>query len=53
MSRGLVAIVVAIAVAAITACGPRRVDPAGAVAPSTVVLIAGPDGSVGRAVVSS
>lgn len=52
MSRGLAVIVVAIA-AAITACAPRRVDPAGAAGPSTVVLIAEPDGSVGRAVVSS
>jgi len=45
--------VVAIAVASTAACGPRAVDPAGAPAPSTVVLIAEPDGSVGRAVVSS
>lgn len=52
MSRGPAAIAVAIAVAAITSCAPRRV-PAGAVPPSTVVLIAEPDGSVGRAVVSS
>ena len=53
MSRGLAAIAVAIALAAITSCAPRRVDPAGAVPPSTVVLIAEPDGSLGRAVVSS
>ena len=53
MSRGLAVIVVAIAASAITACAPRRVGPAGAAGPSTVVLIAEPDGSVGRAVVSS
>jgi outer membrane protein OmpA-like peptidoglycan-associated protein len=53
MSRRSPVIVVAIAVAATAACGPRRVDPAGAAAPSTVVLMAEPDGSVGRAVVSS
>jgi outer membrane protein OmpA-like peptidoglycan-associated protein len=53
MSRGLSLIVVAMTSAALTACAPRRVDPAGAAPPSTVVLIAEPDGSVGRAVVSS
>jgi outer membrane protein OmpA-like peptidoglycan-associated protein len=53
MSRGLSLIVVAMTSAALTACGPRRVDPAGAAPPSTVVLIAEPDGSVGRAVVNS
>ena len=53
MSRGVAVIGVAITAAAITACAARRVDPAGAEGPSTVVLIAEPDGSVGRAVVSS
>jgi outer membrane protein OmpA-like peptidoglycan-associated protein len=53
MSRALLVIVVAVAAAAMTACAPRRVDPAGQAEPSTVVLIAEPDGSVGRAVVSS
>jgi len=53
MNRGVAVIGVAITAAAITACAARRVDPAGAAGPSTVVLIAEPDGSVGRAVVSS
>ena len=52
MSRGRLVIVVA-AAAVVTACAPRRVDPAGQAGPSTVVLLAEPDGSVGRAVVSS
>jgi hypothetical protein len=41
------------AVAASAACGPRRVSTTGAPGPSTVVLLAEPDGSVGRAVVTS
>jgi outer membrane protein OmpA-like peptidoglycan-associated protein len=40
------------AVAACAACGPRRVS-TGEAGPSTVVLLADPDGSVGRAVVTS
>jgi len=43
---------VAVAVAA-SACGPRRVSTTGTPGPSTVVLLAEPDGSVGRAVVTS
>jgi outer membrane protein OmpA-like peptidoglycan-associated protein len=53
MSRARLVIVVAVAAAAMMACAPRRVDPAGQAGPSTVVLIAEPDGRVGRAVVSS
>jgi len=41
------------AVAASAACGPRRVSTTGTAGPSTVVLLSEPDGSVGRAVVTS
>jgi len=44
---------VAVAVVASAACGPRRVSTTGEAGPSTVVLLAEPDGSVGRAAVTS
>jgi len=42
-----------LAVAAAPACAPRRAGTAGVPGPSTVVLLAEPDGAVGRALVSS
>jgi outer membrane protein OmpA-like peptidoglycan-associated protein len=42
-----------LAVAAAPACAPRRAGTAGGPGPSTVVLLADPDGAVGRAIVSS
>jgi outer membrane protein OmpA-like peptidoglycan-associated protein len=42
-----------LAVVAAPACAPRRVNSAGAGGPSTVVLLAEPDGAVGRAFVAS
>lgn len=50
MNRGAAWLIVLGGVAASAACGPRRVSTTG---PSTVVLLAEPDGSVGRAVVTS
>jgi outer membrane protein OmpA-like peptidoglycan-associated protein len=52
MNRLLVSLVAVTASAAAVACAPRRV-PSGPAGPSTVVLLAEPDGTVGRAVVSS
>jgi peptidoglycan-associated lipoprotein len=52
MSRGLVGLLV-VATMAAPACAPRRVTSAGVSGPTTVVLLADPDGAVGRAVVSS
>jgi outer membrane protein OmpA-like peptidoglycan-associated protein len=45
-------VVLVVLLAAATACAPRRVDRAGA-GPSTVVLVADADGTVGQAVVTS
>ncbi|HEV8395420.1 MAG TPA: OmpA family protein [Vicinamibacterales bacterium] len=53
MNRPVAWLVVVGALAASAACGPRRVDTARAAGPSTVVLLADPDGTVGSAVVSS
>src|SRR6185503_8957609 len=50
VNRGAAWLLVLGGVAASAACGPRRVSTTG---PSTVVLLAEPDGSVGRAVVTS
>ena len=52
MSRILIGLLVAAAIAA-PACAARRANRAGAPGPSTVVLLAEPDSSVGRAFVSS
>jgi outer membrane protein OmpA-like peptidoglycan-associated protein len=51
MSRGAIGLLVVATIAA-PACAPRRVN-RGVAGPSTVVLLAEPDGTVGRAVVSS
>jgi outer membrane protein OmpA-like peptidoglycan-associated protein len=53
MTRRLASIVAVTALAGTLACAPRRVDTAGTSGPSTVVLLAEPDGTVGQAVVSS
>ena len=53
MSRWTAALVVLGVLAAFAACGPRRVSTTGEAGPSTVVLLADPDGAVGRAVVTS
>jgi outer membrane protein OmpA-like peptidoglycan-associated protein len=53
MNRLLASFVVGAVLAAALACVPRRVDTAGTPGPSTVVLLADPDGTVGHAVVSS
>ena len=57
MTRGAAWLIVrgavAVAVVASAACGPRRVSTTGEAGPSTVVLLAEPDGSVGRAAVTS
>jgi outer membrane protein OmpA-like peptidoglycan-associated protein len=52
MNRLLIALVAATAMAAAPACAPRRVA-SGPPGPSTVVLLAEPDGTVGQAIVSS
>lgn len=53
MNRRTAWLIVLGAVAASAACGPRRVSTTGDDGPSTVVLLAEPDGSLGRAVVTS
>lgn len=52
MSRGVIGLLVVVAITA-SGCASRRVNRAGVAGPSTVVLLAEPDGTVGRAVVSS
>ena len=52
MTRRLAALIALSVLAAAPACGPRRLDTAGA-GTSTVVLLAEADGTVGRAIVSS
>jgi outer membrane protein OmpA-like peptidoglycan-associated protein len=52
MNRPLVALVAVTAMAAAPACAPRRVA-GGTPGPSTVVLLAEPEGTVGQAIVSS
>ena len=52
MTGRLATLIVCGALTAAAGCGPRRVDTSAA-GPSTVVLLADADGSVGRAVVSS
>lgn len=53
MTRRLLSLVALTALTASAACAPRRVSTTGVPGPSTVVLLAEPDGSVGRATVSS
>jgi outer membrane protein OmpA-like peptidoglycan-associated protein len=52
MSRRLIGLLVVAAIAG-PACAPRRVNSGGVPGPTTVVLLADPDGALGRAVVSS
>ena len=53
MTRRVLWLSVLAALAASAACGPRRVSTTGAPGPSTVVLLAEPDGSIGRVTVTS
>ena len=53
MNRWLGCLIVLGGALALGACGPRRVSTTGETAPSTVVLLADPDGAVGRAVITS
>jgi outer membrane protein OmpA-like peptidoglycan-associated protein len=51
MTRRCAGVLVVVLTFAVAGCGPRRVQ--SSAAPATVVLLAEPDGSVGRAIVSN